>query len=70
MPRKGYSEEKILYALRQVKRAKKVSEVCREMGSRRRRSTAGSGATQAGAERTARITAVARREPGAQDAGR
>jgi hypothetical protein len=46
MPRKGYSEEKILYALRQVKRAKKVSEVCREMGSRRRRSTAGSGATQ------------------------
>jgi putative transposase len=32
MPRKGHSEEKILYALRQVEAGKKVSEVCREMG--------------------------------------
>ena len=32
MPRKGYGEEKIVYALRQVEAGKKVSEVCREMG--------------------------------------
>jgi putative transposase len=32
MPRKGHSDEKILYALRQVEAGKKVSEVCREMG--------------------------------------
>jgi putative transposase len=32
MPRKGHSEEKIMYALRQVEGGKKVSEVCREMG--------------------------------------
>ena len=32
MPGKGHSEEKIMYALRQVEAGKKVSEVCREMG--------------------------------------
>ena len=32
MPRKGHSEEKILYALRQVEAGRKVSEICREMG--------------------------------------
>jgi putative transposase len=32
MPRKGQSEEKIVYALRQVEAGKKVGEVCREMG--------------------------------------
>ena len=32
MPRKGHSEEKIVYALRQVESGKRVSEVCREMG--------------------------------------
>ena len=32
MPRKGHSEEKIVYALRQVEAGKKVSEICREMG--------------------------------------
>jgi putative transposase len=32
MPRKGQSEEKIVFALRQVEAGKKVSEVCREMG--------------------------------------
>jgi putative transposase len=32
MPRKGHSEEKIVYGLRQVEAGKKVSEVCREMG--------------------------------------
>ena len=32
MPRKGHSEEKIVYALRQAEAGKKVSEVCREMG--------------------------------------
>jgi putative transposase len=32
MPRKGHSEEKIVYALRQVEAGKKVNEVCREMG--------------------------------------
>lgn len=32
MPRKGQSEEKIVYALRQVEAGKKVSDVCREMG--------------------------------------
>jgi putative transposase len=31
MPRKGHSEEKIMYALRQVEAGKTVSEVCREM---------------------------------------
>jgi len=32
MPRKGHSEEKILFALRQVERGKKVGDLCREMG--------------------------------------
>ena len=32
MPRKGHSEEKIVFALRQVEAGKKVSEVCRERG--------------------------------------
>jgi putative transposase len=32
MPRKGHSEEQIVYAWRQVEAGKKVSEVCREMG--------------------------------------
>jgi putative transposase len=30
MPRKGHSEEQIVYALRQIEGGKKVSEVCRE----------------------------------------
>jgi len=33
MPGKGHSEEKIVYALRQVEAGKKVSEVGREMGA-------------------------------------
>ena len=32
MPRKGQSEERIVYALRQVEGGQKVSEVCRELG--------------------------------------
>ena len=32
MPRKGHSDEQIMYELRQVEAGKKVSEVCREMG--------------------------------------
>lgn len=32
MPRKGHSEEQIVYALRQVEAGKKVGEMCREMG--------------------------------------
>ena len=32
MPRKGHSEEQVVYALRQIEGGKKVSEVCREMG--------------------------------------
>ncbi len=32
MPRKGYSEEQIVYALRQAEGGRKVSEICREMG--------------------------------------
>ena len=32
MPRKGHSEEQIVYALRQIEGGQKVSEVCREMG--------------------------------------
>ena len=32
MPRKGNSDEKIVFALRQVEAGKKVGDVCREMG--------------------------------------
>ena len=32
MPRKGHSEEQIVYATRQVEAGKKVTDVCREMG--------------------------------------
>lgn len=32
MPRRGHSEEQIVYALRQIEGSKRVSEVCREMG--------------------------------------
>ena len=31
-PRKGHSEEKILYALRQVEAGEKVGDICRGMG--------------------------------------
>ena len=32
MPRKGHTEEQILYALRQVEGGAKVGDVCRDMG--------------------------------------
>jgi putative transposase len=32
MPRKGHTEEQIIYALRQAEGGKKVGDVCREMG--------------------------------------
>ena len=32
MPRKGHSEEQIIYALRQAEAGKKVGDICREMG--------------------------------------
>ena len=32
MPRKGHTEEQIVYALRQAEGGKKVSEICRELG--------------------------------------
>ena len=32
MPRKGHSEEQIVYAIPQVEAGKKVSDICREMG--------------------------------------
>jgi hypothetical protein len=32
MPRKGHSEERIAYALRQAETGKPVRELCREMG--------------------------------------
>ena len=32
MPRKGHSEEQIVYAIRQVEAGKTVSDICREMG--------------------------------------
>ena len=71
MPRKGHSEEKIVYALRQVEAGKKVADLCREMG------VLAAGVLQletalrgAGVERTPGIAAVARREPQAKDVGR
>jgi putative transposase len=32
MPRKSQSEERIIFALRQVEAGKKVGDICREMG--------------------------------------
>jgi len=32
MPRRGHTEEQIVYALRQAEGGKKVSEICRELG--------------------------------------
>jgi len=32
MPRKGHTEEQIIYALQQAEGGKKVGDVCREMG--------------------------------------
>jgi putative transposase len=32
MPRKGHTEEQIIYALRQAEAGKKVGGICREMG--------------------------------------
>jgi hypothetical protein len=48
MPGKRQNEEKIVYALRQVERGKKVSEVCREMGYRSKHFTAGGAADMPG----------------------
>jgi hypothetical protein len=70
MPRKGHSQEKIVYALRQVEAGKKVAEVWREMGVSTQAfyilETALRGAW---VERTAGIAAVTRREPQAEDVG-
>ena len=33
MPRKGHSEEQIIFALRQAEAGKKVGDICREKGS-------------------------------------
>jgi putative transposase len=32
MPRKGYTEEQIMHALRQAEAGKKVGDICRELG--------------------------------------
>ena len=32
MPRKGHTEEQIVYALRQVEAGQKVADICREVG--------------------------------------
>ena len=32
MPRKGHTEEKIVFALREVEGGRKVGDICREMG--------------------------------------
>jgi len=32
MPRKGHTEEQIIYALRQVEAGKKIGDICRELG--------------------------------------
>ena len=32
MPRKGHTEEQIIYALRQAEAGKKAGDICREMG--------------------------------------
>ena len=32
MPRKGHTEEQIVYALRQAEGGKKVGDICRELG--------------------------------------
>jgi putative transposase len=32
MPRKGHTEEQIIYALRQAEAGKKVGDICRELG--------------------------------------
>jgi putative transposase len=32
MPRKGHTEEQIIYALRQAEAGKKVGDICREIG--------------------------------------
>jgi putative transposase len=32
MPRKGHTEEQIIYALRQAEGGKKVGDICRELG--------------------------------------
>lgn len=32
MPRKGHTEEQIVYALRQAEGGKKVGDICRDMG--------------------------------------
>ena len=59
-----------LFALRQAEGGKKVSDICREMGV----SPAGllqleAALRRVGFERIARVAAVARREPEAEDAG-
>jgi hypothetical protein len=33
MPRKGHTEEQIIYALRQAEAGKKIGDICRELGS-------------------------------------
>jgi len=41
MPKKGHTEEQIIGALKQYESGEKVAEICRKLGSARRRSTPG-----------------------------
>jgi len=71
MPRKGHSEEQIVYAIRQVEAGKKVSDICREMGVSAqafynwKRSYAGVGVSELRELRTS----IARGKPSAQEFG-
>lgn len=66
MPRKGHSEEQIVYAMRQVEAGKKVTDVCREMGcfgtGLLQLEAALCGCRRQRTARTARTAAITRRE--------
>jgi putative transposase len=70
MPRKGHSEEKIVYALRQVEAGKKVSEICREMGVSAQAFYSWEAAIRwVGLGRVAGASPTARRKPEAENTG-
>ena len=70
MPRKGQSEEKIVFALRQVESGKEVADVCREIGGL----TAGllhveEAVRGSRSERIARTASTSRGESEVEDSG-
>src|SRR6187200_1900301 len=70
MPRKGHSDEQIVYALRQAEAGKKVGDICREMGVSQQAFYSWKKRYAGWGKRVTRVAPVTRGKPPAKDSGR